>query len=121
MFSHFSNHSVPSSVPKFGAGVFSNIPVRHHERTLPNQYPLSSMKELKQLKRHLLKQYPKGQINLSVYRDHVGRKRAEIDTTLSSEKVQSAKQRLVQAQIDKMIIKILNNQRIPFNFMESSV
>jgi hypothetical protein len=112
MFSHFSN----LSMPQFGAGVFSNIPVRHHERTLPTHYPLSSMKELKQLKRHLLKQYPKGQINLSVYRDHVGRKRAVIDTTLPT-KAQSAKQRLVQAQIDKMLIKTLNNQRIPFHYV----
>jgi hypothetical protein len=76
-----SNDLSSPTAPRFTAGVFSNIPVRHHERTLPKHTPLSSMKELKQLKRHLLKQYPTAHITIQAYRDHVGQKRARIDTT----------------------------------------
>lgn len=109
---------------RFGAGVFTQIPIRHHQRKLVHNentpyedtsFNISSMKKLKALKTNVQKRFPKAKIVIRAIKNEPNAHWAAIDTTLTYAEA-TPKQRRIQLQVDRYLQQLFQKNWIPFAF-----
>ncbi len=119
-----------SSAPRFSAGLFLGIPIRHHQRKLDRrivmtntgfdyiEWPPSSMKKLKALVRDIMKRFPKARIRVTPIKAQPNNHWAGIDTTVGA--THTTKELELSKKVDAYLFKRFAKRNVPYQFHEQS-